>query len=177
MPLNRLEIFAEKLRPLLDPGESPRFLGTAMYVAGDEQLGPDRPRFDVDLDLLDVVLGLPVPFLQSKANEFLIGHSLVGDHGCQAEALSRILDGIPDLLITDRRLLVVTQEGQEFRILWQAPRAAVLAAAMAPRLGQMGRVRLVLSDGSGIAIVLGLVFPGRARRFLAALQPMAGELR
>jgi hypothetical protein len=41
----------------------------------------------------------------------------------------------------------------------------------------MGRVRLVLSDGSGLAVVLGLVFPGRARRFLAALQPVAGELR
>jgi hypothetical protein len=41
----------------------------------------------------------------------------------------------------------------------------------------MRRVRLVLSDGSGLAVVLGLVFPARTRRFLAALQPVDGELR
>jgi hypothetical protein len=177
MPLNRLEIFADKLRPLLEVGESARFLGAATYIPGDEQLGPDRPRFDADLHLLDLALGLPIPVLQRKVDEFLVGHSLVGERGCQAEALSKILTGIPDLLVTDRRLLVVAHEGQEFRTVWQAPRDAILAASPAPRFGQMGRVRLVLSDGSGIAVVLGLVLPGRARRFLAALQPIAGELR
>jgi hypothetical protein len=31
--------------------------------------------------------------------------------------LARVLDGIPDLLVTDRRLLVVTQKGDAFRTL------------------------------------------------------------
>ncbi len=176
MPVNRLEIFAEKLRPLLEPGETARFLGTATYIAGEEQHGPDRPRPPVDLEPVDIALGLSTPY-EREIMTFLTGRSLVGERGCQAEALSRILTGTPDLLVTDGRLLVVGHEGQEFHVLWQAPREIVLAAAPAPRLGQMGRVRLVLSDGSGLAVVLGLVLPGRARRFLEALQPVAGELR
>lgn len=173
MLLNRLEIFAEKLRGILPPGETARFLGTATYVPGDEQLGPDRPRFDVDL--LDMVFGVPTPYLQSKVDGFMIGHSLVGDHGCHAESLARILIGAPDLLVTDRRLLVV--DGADFRVVWEAARTDVLAASPAPRFGQAGRVRLVLADGSALAVVLGMVFAGRAARFLAALRPVAGELR
>ena len=176
MPLNRLEIFEEKLSRILDPGETALFLGTAMYVAGEEQLGPDRPLSKATLKPVDIVLGLGTPF-EREIMAFLNGRSLVGDRGCQAEALARVLDGIPDLLVTDRRLLAVTQQGDAFRTLWQAPRPEVIAAAPAPRLGQMGRVRLVLSDGSGLAVVLGLIFRSRARRFLAALQPVADELR
>ena len=176
MPLNRLEIFADKLSRILDAGETALFLGTATYLAGEEQLDPDRPRTEAALNPVDVVLGLGTPF-EREIMTFLSGRSLVGDRGCQAEALARVLDGIPDLLVTDRRLLAVSQQGDAFRVLWQAPRTEILAAAAAPHLGQMGRVRLVLSDGSGLAVVLGLVFPGRARRFLAALQPVAGELR
>jgi hypothetical protein len=168
-----LEIFAEKLAQVLDPGETALFLGTAIYVAGDEQLGPDRPRFDVDLS--DAILGVPTPFVQSKVNDFMLGRSLVGDPGCHAEALARILIGPRDLLVSDRRLLVV--DSADFRIRWEAPREALLAAAPAPRLGQAGRVRIVLADGSAVAVVLGMVLPGRARRFLDALKPIAGELR
>jgi hypothetical protein len=83
--------------------------------------------------------------------------------------LAKVLDGVADLLLTDRRLLVVKHEGQEFRLIWHIPREDVVRAVRAPRFGQMGRVRLILSDGSGVAIVLGLIFTGRARRFLAAL--------
>ncbi len=173
MALNRLEIFAEKLRGVLDPGETPRFLGTAVYVVGDEQLGPDRPRFDVDLS--DAILGVATPYVQSRVNGFMLGRSLVGDHGCQAEGLARLLVAPRDLVVTDQRLLVV--DGADFRILWQAPRAGVLAASPAPRFGQTGRVRIVLADGSALAVVLGMVFAGRAKRFLAALRPIAGELR
>jgi hypothetical protein len=173
VPLNRLEIFAEKLRPLLEPGETARFLGTAVYVIGDEQLGPDRPRFDVDLS--DVVLGVSTPYVQSKVNDFMLGRSLVGDHGCEAERLARILVGPRDLVVTDRRLLVV--DAADFRILWQVARSNLLAATPAPRFGQAGRVRVVLGDGSALAVVLGMVFAGRAMRFLEALQPVAGELR
>ena len=173
MPLNRLDIFAEKLRGILEPEETARFRGTAVYVVGDEQLGPDRPRFDVDLS--DMVLGVPTPYVQSKVNDFMLGRSLVGDRGCQAEGLARILIGPRDLVVTDRRLLVL--DGADFRILWQASRTDVLAASPAPRFGQAGRVRLVLADGSALAVVLGMVFAGRAARFLAALRPVAGELR
>ncbi|HRC07624.1 MAG TPA: hypothetical protein PLV41_05370 [Miltoncostaeales bacterium] len=168
MPLNRLKIFADKLGPLLDPGESAEFLGAATYIAGEEQLGPERPQPESRLTLVDVALGLGTPF-EREIMTFLTGRSLVGDRGCLAERLAKVLDGVPDLLVTDRRLLVVKHEGQEFRLIWEMPLEAVVRAVRAPRLGQMGRVRLVLSDGSGVAIVLGLVFPGRARRFLAAL--------
>ncbi len=177
MLLNRLEIFADKLRGVLEPGETATFLGAATYIAGDEQLGEDRPRFDIALDLPDLLLGLPIPVLQARMDELLIGRSLVGDPGCRAEALASVLSPTPDLLVTDRRLLVVKQDGNAFRVLWQAPREAIIAAAPAGRPGQRGRVRLVLGDGSGLAVVLGLVLPGRAKRFLAALQPVAGELR
>lgn len=173
MPLNRLEIFAEKLRDVLEPGETARFLGTAVYVVGEEQLGPDRPRFDVDL--LDMVLGVPTPYVQGKVNDFMLGRSLVGDRGCQAEGLARILIGPRDVVVTDRRLLVVN--GADFSVLWQAARTGLLAASPAPRFGQAGRLRIVLGDGSALAVVFGMVFAGRAKRFLDALQPVAGELR
>jgi hydrogenase maturation factor len=62
MPLNRLELFAEKLSRLLDPGETALFLGTAMYVACEEQFGPDRPRVEAGLNPVDIVLGLGTPF-------------------------------------------------------------------------------------------------------------------
>ena len=171
--MNRLEIFAKKLRDVLEPGETATFLGTAVYVVGDEQLGPDRPRFDVDLS--DAILGVPTPYVQSRVNDFMLGRSLVGFPGCTAEGLARILIGPRDLVVTDRRLLVV--DSADFRMLWQVPRGDVLAASPAPRLGQAGRVRMVLGDGSAVGVVLGMVFPGRAQRFLAALQPVAGELR
>lgn len=168
MPLNRLAIFADKLGPLLDSGESALFLGAATYIAGDEQLGPEIHQPKSRLTPVDVVFGLGTPF-EREIMTFLTGRSLVGDRGCLAECLAKVLDGVPDLLVTDRRLLVVKHEGQEFRLIWEMPREAVVRAVRAPRLGQMGRVRVVLSDGSGVAIVLGLVFPGRARRFLTAL--------
>ena len=76
-----------------------------------------------------------------------------------------------------RAALLNLVDGADFRILWQAPRAGVLAASPAPRFGQTGRVRIVLADGSALAVVLGMAFAGRAKRFLAALRPIAGELR
>lgn len=175
MILDRLSIFSEVLTQILEPGEKALVLAAAMYRAGNENLGAPRPGFDGDT-VLDMALGLPTPYLMAVADGLVTGTSLWGWPGCLAQQLAEVLGSVPDLVLTDRRLLLVKIAEGTARQLWQCPRAAILAARRAPRLFQAGRVILTFADGSALAVMLGVVSGSNARRVVSALQPIAGEL-
>lgn len=168
-PLSRLKIYAAELAPLLAPGERAEFLGLAMYLEGQEEVGQEPTQFDLET-AMDLALGLPTPYLLPVADRLVSGTSLRGWPGCQAEGLARVLATSRDLLLTEGRLLVLELDGAAFNELWQVGREQLMAARWAPRLGQFGRVQLVFRDGSAVAVFFGVLSPGRAWRFLRQLR-------
>lgn len=173
--VRRLHLFVNQIAELMGDHEGPWFLGSAMYIPGAEQVGPDKVLFGKD-DLLELALGLPVPALQQKMNQLVIGSSLVGDWGSIAERLAGQLLGTRDILVTDYRLMVLEQGHQKFYTLWQTSVSDVLSAVLIPRFGQRGRVRLTFKDGSAVNVVLGMVLTGNARRFIEALDKAKGRI-
>ena len=166
--LNRLSIFAEPIARLLEPGELPQSLTPVTYLAGVEHLGAERPKFDADT-VGDMALGLLTEYWMHVANSMVTGTSLVGWAGCMAvDVRDALRDPTDDLLVTDRRLLIVHQEpNNAFTQRWQAPLSDIVAVRRIPRLLQAGRIWLSLSDGSAVAVCLGLVRRAPARRFCA----------
>jgi len=167
--LNRLSIFAAPIARLLEPEEVALSLTPVTYFAGVEELGAERPKFDGDT-VIDMVLGSASPYWMRVADSMVTGTSLVGWPGCMAVVVrDTVRDPTDDLLLTDRRLLIVHQERNDtFAQRWSAPLSEIVAVRPIPRLAQAGRIWVSLSDGSAIALCMGLVRRGPAARFCAA---------
>lgn len=167
--LDRLKIFAEPLRRLLADGEELIALQSAAYHQGEEVLDAEQPRLDADT-AMDIALGLPTYYVQRMVDRMVSGTSLIGWPGSLATSLHGGLDLVgPDLLLTDRRLLVVKQEGQQdFALHWDHARRDVLTVQRAARFGQAGRLWFTMADGSAVAVIMGYATAGAAKRFLTA---------
>ena len=58
-------------------------------------------------------------------------------------------------------------------MIWQCRRDQVAVAKVTSGIGYAGRVVVVFTDGSGIALLLGIVFKGAAVRLVAELNAAA----
>lgn len=103
------------------------------------------------------------------------GVNAAGGDGSLADGFSRALgaSATMHIVVTDRRLLVVGDEGTvrttPVRIHFGVDRSAVVGAERAPRLLQRGRVRLTFVDRSWAMAMLGMIKSSAATRLLAAL--------
>ena len=174
--LDRLKIFSAPLRRLLADDEHAVALQATAYLVGEEVLDAERPRLDADT-ALDLALGLPTYYVQRVVDRMVSGTSLWGWPGCLAASLRDGLDLVgADLLLTDRRLLVVKHTGQQdFTIGWDHPRSDVLTLQRASRFGQAGRLWLTMADGSALALIMGYATAGAAKRFVAAWGTISGD--
>ncbi|MVA76397.1 hypothetical protein GC722_10230 [Auraticoccus sp. F435] len=165
--LDTLKVFRSQIEALLQPGERALFCGMAAYFAGHEELGVAAGE---GADAVDVLLGVASPRMLERADQLVTGTSLLGWPGCRAQQLAAAVRRTTQsqLLVTDRRLAVL--DTTDFTLLWDCPRADVLRVRRRGRLGQAGRVVLQLADGSALALVLGTLGTGRARRLVHALE-------
>lgn len=175
---NRLKIFADVIGTLLQPAERPLAMEHFAYVAGEEDLGQPRPTLGAEL--VDAAVGWHSTLVQGMADRLVAGCSLVGWPGCEAQLLSRTEgNGSLDLLVTDRRLLVIdlSDTTRPPVVLWVRDRMHVVTIRRAPRFAQAGRLWVVLADGSAVALMFGLVNPGPAKSIVAAWGEVSGAAR
>ncbi len=107
-----------------------------------------------------------------------------GSWAARADAAVRRA-GHARMLVTDRRLLLLDQTGSgmrdnpaepgrrrvatDFAVLLDVPRASLASARPASKALQRGRLELLFSDGSTIAVMTGVLSTSPARRILSAL--------
>lgn len=169
-----VELMSDETRALLLPGERPLAYELATQLAGHSGVGGQpNPRAGVSLDRDPFNGGISVD--QGWMDAKIGGVNAAGGHGSLADGFSRALDGSATmhLVVTDRRLLIVGDEGTvrttPVRIHFGVDRAAVVGAERAPRLLQRGRVRLTFADRSWAMAMVGIVKSSAATRLLAAL--------
>ncbi|MDN5724719.1 MAG: hypothetical protein L0G99_02145 [Propionibacteriales bacterium] len=165
--INYLRLYGDNLAPVLHPDERPLAMELFQYHPGHEDLGAPRPRFDLQ-EAADMALGLPTERTLGIAERLVSGMSLVGWPGSKAQLLSTASRFGSDLVVTNQRLLTGTVNNTTVTIDWELWREEVASLSWAPRFAQTGRLRLVLTDGSAIALVCGYIFPGAAKRIVAA---------
>ena len=155
------------LHPLLGPHERLLAIPEASYVIGPETIdGPVEENPDVER--LRQVLAAMSP-----------GQAVYGAPQSLGVTLRQAIherrhgghDG--DLLDTTDRLVVVDKPIAGARVIWQCRRDQVAVAKVTSGIGYAGRVVVVFTDGSGIALLLGIVFKGAAVRLVAELNAAA----
>ncbi len=140
------------------------------YIVGDEVLVEPPPGLVTDLD----AVALPEPSLVETFWGLVTGETLVGHPGSLALTLRDAVADAPvgrdgDVVLTDQRLLVIDKLAAAPVVIWECERRFVAAAKVTSGIGFAGRVVILFVDGSGIALLLGIV-----RR--SAAQQLATEL-
>lgn len=169
-----LELITDEVRALLLPGEQPLAYELATQLAGHSGVGADpNPRSGVHLEANPFVGGIGVN--QDWMDARLGGVNAAGARGSLADGFSRALaaSATMHLVVTDRRLLVVGDEGSlrstPVRVHFGVDRRAVVRAERAPRLLQRGRIRFTFADGSWAMAMLGMIKTSAPKRLLEAL--------
>lgn len=105
---------------------------------------------------------------ESKLEARIAGVGAEGQRHAIASAMYGAIDNGAYLLLTHRRLLVINEHTE--RIGMEVLRSQVHSARPTPRFGQLGRIEITFTDGSRVRPMLGMLWPGAARRFLRALR-------
>jgi hypothetical protein len=196
MPLiNYVKVYGAEVAKVLDAGE--RLLDMGRYrepLIGDESRllrtpeelspgvrrlvqkhGPLPERSDKLVEGFDPLMG-GLQVNPRRIDRFMGGISGEGGPASLAGRLWRAPRSHPGstyYAVTDRRLLLLAASGPgaaDYRIIFEAPRAAVVSAARRGKLlFQRGRVEVAFTDGSMKAWTPGLLSSARARSLVAAL--------
>lgn len=167
--LDRMTIFADHIARVLPAGEQPLVAVGVGYFAGREDDGTEKARLGLGDRLVANLLSEPI--YVEQVDGVLVGHSLRARPGTLAAQMRTALQGVTqaDCLLTQHRLLLVADLAAEQPVVtWQCPLVQVKTMVTAPRLGQLGRVVVAFCDGSWIALMLGILLRGQARRLVAA---------
>lgn len=168
--LNRLEAFADEVGRVLASGERPLAMRGAVYLAGFEDLGQPKPTLGAET-LEDMLWQLPTPYFMDLADRAVAGTSLIGWPGCDAQQLSAALASTGDLLVTDRRVVVLeipAGASPQVTVRWARELSGIAGLHRAWRFAQAGRTWFFLADGSAVAIAIGLFTTGAAKDVVAA---------
>lgn len=161
------KVFYDNWLALCGPGEQPLALLMVQYSPGHEQLG--QPRDGVHFDPLN---GLQVDRWERGLERFMGGDTLYAPGGGgRALELRREASGMPHLLLTNQRLVVVhgqPSRPEEMRATWWCPLAEIATMRVSPRFLQAGRIFVGFVDGSAIRLMGGMVSARKARRFADA---------
>ncbi|MBB1509364.1 hypothetical protein [Tessaracoccus sp. MC1756] len=165
-----VKIYADEFAQVLEPGERIVAAPYVAYMAGREQTGPED-----NVVTFDVIDGLTVPKWNRAAESAISGLTLNGSQASLAADVARAFDGHAHLVLTDARVLAVDLPLNGTLVVkgsW--PLDAVAEIRHDPRLGQHGRLRLTMSDGSMVRLVAGLFFWRRAQRLVTAWRELVG---
>lgn len=169
-----IDLLPDEVRVLLLPGERPLAYELATQFAGHTGVGGDpRPRPGLHFDPDPLAGGIGAD--QGWVDSLIGGVNSAGAVGSLADGFTQALgvSASMHLVVTDRRLLVVGDEGSlrstPVRIHFGVDRRAVVRAERAPRMLQRGRVRLAFADGSWAMAMLGLLKTGAVTRLLHTL--------
>lgn len=162
------DMYLGDIAALLLPGEQALANAPANYLVGREEIGgapvPDSPADAAS----DVAFGLPSSAVVDATSELLGGISLVGFPGSLAVSMRDQLDSVCELVVTNERILLAHLVTKPQRLEWQADRSQVAGITLAARFLQPARCLIAFTDGSGIAVSLGMFGAGAAKRVVAA---------
>lgn len=166
-----LKIYAEELDQIRHAGEEVVAAPLVSYFPGREITGPED-----NVVTFDIIDGLTVPLWNRAAEGAISGVTLQGSPVSLAAEATRAFQGSIHLVITTRRLLAldIPVDGAATTVRGEWPLESLVELRHDPRLGQHGRLRLTMSDGSMLRLVAGLFFAGRARRVVAAWRSVVG---
>lgn len=177
MPLPRgVDLLTDEVRDLLADGEAVEAYELATQLAAHSGIGGSadpRPDVQVHLDPLAPGLSVDPDWIAAK----LGGVNAAGPVGSVADGFSRALEaGNGHVLLTDRRLAVIATDAPlrgpiSQRLAFEVDRRVVTSVERAPRLLQRGRLKVAFVDGSWAMLMMGMLHPAAARRFVAALGP------
>ena len=157
----RVEQYEAALSPVLLPGESALWIPDASFLAGSS---------------LRTVAATALPTvaqLHETMHQLAAGTVLVGFEDSFATTLRAAIDeqhhgGVDgELVVTDQRLIVLDSLMKGAQVIWECPRDAVVGARVTGGLGHAGRTVVIFSDGSGIVVLLGVLFRTGAEHFVA----------
>lgn len=161
--LDPKRVYAAELAAVCRPGESLRAVEHASYAPGVEDTGPEH--LGVTFDPIN---GLDVPGANRSVEKAIGGVTLIGAPSSLGSRLAQSLGEAGHVVLTDRRLVVMTLDSTTSAVRLEAPIAEIADIAWDPRPLQHGRVRIVLRDSSLVRLLCGLMFPGAARRLASA---------
>lgn len=168
--MDYLKLYGGDLAPVLLDGEHPLSIESAGYVSGLEVTDAPDPQLTLGERAAAHLLGLPI--YGELTTRLVAGTSLAGFPGCLALGLRDALASMTAMLVlTDQRVLVAETPFElkaAPRLTWVAARTTVVEVTPAPRFAQRGRLMVTLADGSGLAVMMGVLRAAGAQRFVAA---------
>lgn len=167
--LDSLKIYREQVEPVLEPGESAVAATQVSYFEGREITGTED-----NVVTFDVIDGLTVPKWNRAAESLISGVTLLGSPVSTAAEAVRAFRRGNHLVLTDRRLLALDIGVDEATLTGAWPLAALAEIRHDPRLGQHGRIRVTMTDGSLLRLVAGLLFWGAAKKLAADWRGLVG---
>ncbi len=158
---------------ILTPGETLVMMPDASYIVGPETIaespvptpGPASPER-----------------IQATKNALTYGEAVVGEPGSLAVRLRTAMNEVAlggrdgELVLTDRRMLVLDKLIAPATVIWECRRDEIAAAKVTPGLGYAGRTCIAFTDGSGIALLLSIVFRAPALKFADELNRQSAAL-
>lgn len=168
-----VDAIAPQVRSQLAPGETAlayeyaSMMGSADFSGRRRKAGrAGRAREHESLGYIEQPAALDSE--ESKLEARIAGVGAEGQRHAIASAMYGAIDNGAYLLLTHRRLLVINEHTE--RIGMEVLRSQVHSARPTPRFGQLGRIEITFTDGSRVRPMLGMLWPGAARRFLRALR-------
>lgn len=177
--IDQTSLYADRVRPLLDPEERLLAAAYARIALGDES-GLKQPAGGTERWITGVdIFGLH--WNPARIDRLLAGRVGTGGPDGLAAQLARALSfeddlGARYLAVTDCRLMVLgrreTRADAPLHLRHAVPRTEVIQARRRSRylaLPQVGRVVLEFADGSSLAVVTGFFLTIAARKLAHAL--------
>lgn len=194
MAVTGLSQLPPSVRESLPPGEEPLAWQPVDLVEGEKRIGlagPPQVVTGIDPSPASLAAGGPLVELDEGVFDRLLGGvSLTGHAGSHADRLGQVLSTVGRenwrLAVTTHRVLLydegTTTFGQDpatgaktwdapCELRWSVSRDAVASARIKSRPLMRGRLLVGFADGSGAALVLGMLSQRGARRVLDALDP------
>lgn len=187
--LDPLKLYSEEIREFLPASEPPLACITAAYFPGREvastpssgegdTIDPGGVRTEAErgwsINVFDASLSIHA--WDAAVEKLIAGTSLMGAPGSLARTLSTDITPTADLLLTNRRLIVVDnlrQSGRTTSLVWSCTVDEIAAMSRIPRgVLQRGRIGIVFRDRSSIALVAGTITNGKAKQLVNAFNTL-----
>lgn len=164
---NYVEIFADRLTQVLEPGEKALALVTLTHATGDTRVGEVEDEKGFDFILME--------YRNTKWErapwKLLGGTTLISPEGGRAVDCAEAFSAPCQGLVTDRRFAAVRDRvGDEaMEIIWQCDRRDIAFMCRSPRgLFGLGRITVGFTDRSQVVLVAGTITWHRANEIVNA---------
>ncbi|MDK8345501.1 hypothetical protein QP868_01920 [Brevibacterium sp. UMB1308A] len=190
--LDALKLNAKEIREFLPDGETGLACISADYFSGRElsftplsgegdviRSGSLKSEAERGWHINPFDASLSIHAWDAAVEKLVSGTTLIGAPGSMAGTLSTAITPTADLLLTNQRLTLVANLRDSDRatnLVWWCAVQDITTMRHIPRgILQRGRVGIVFSDHSSVALITGTVTSGKARQLVNRFQSLTGR--